>query len=121
MFTGIIEELGTVKSVKKGAKSATLSVDASRVVDDAQNGDSICVNGVCLTVVEFSGTGFTAEVMAETLRMSGLGELRPGDRVNLERALRLSDRLGGHMVSGHIDGVGVIKDVKREDIALVFT
>ncbi len=121
MFTGIIEELGTVKTVKSGAKSATLQVQASIVVSDVKVGDSICVNGVCLTVVEFSRSGFTAEVMAETLRMSDLGGLRPGGRVNLERALRPSDRMGGHLVSGHIDGVGVIKDVKKEDIAQVFT
>jgi len=121
MFTGIIEELGTVKTVKKGAKSATLQVQASVVVSDVKAGDSICVNGVCLTVVEFSGSSFKAEVMAETLRMSNLGELKPGCRVNLERALRLSDRMGGHMVSGHIDGVGVIKGVVKEDIAQVFT
>jgi len=121
VFTGIIEELGTVTSIKKGAKSAVLTVKAGIVTSDVKLGDSICVNGVCLTVVEFSKSGFAAEVMAETLRMSNLGELKSGSRVNLERALSLSDRLGGHIVSGHVDGVGVIKSVVKEDIAQVFT
>ncbi|MBI5191446.1 MAG: riboflavin synthase [Nitrospirae bacterium] len=121
MFTGIIEELGAVKSIKKGQKSATLEVGATVVASDVKMGDSIAVNGVCLTVVGFTGKGFSAEVMAETLRKSDLGALKAGDKVNLERALRLSDRLGGHLVSGHIDGVGTIKSVVREDIALVFT
>jgi riboflavin synthase len=121
MFTGIIEELGTVKELKKGAASATLKVQASKVAADLGKGDSISVNGVCLTVVEFSKAGFTAEAMAETLRATNLGGLRPGDRVNLERALSPSGRLGGHIVSGHVDGVGAIKSVVREDIAQVFT
>jgi len=120
LFTGIIEELGSVKSVSKGAKSAVLTVQASLVTSDVKVGDSICVNGVCLTVVEFSKGGFKAEVMAETLRMSDLGELKSGGRVNLERALSPSGRLGGHIVSGHIDGVGKIKSSIKEDIAQVF-
>jgi len=121
MFTGIIEELGVVKALKKGADSAAIHVKATVVTSDVKLGDSIAVNGVCLTVVEFSGGVFAAEVMAETLRMTNLGELKPGDRVNLERALSPSGRLGGHIVSGHIDGVGKIKSVVREDIAQVFT
>lgn len=121
MFTGIIEELGTVLSVKKGADSAAFKIGASAVTGDVSLGDSIAVNGVCLTVVEFSPESFKVEVMAETLRKSNLGELREKDRVNLERALRVSDRLGGHIVSGHIDGAGRIKSVKQEDIASVFT
>ncbi|HEX9861466.1 MAG TPA: riboflavin synthase [Nitrospirota bacterium] len=121
MFTGIVEELGTVRSVSKGAKSAVLKITASTVVSDVKQGDSICVNGVCLTVAGFTGAGFSADVMAETLRRSNLGELGAGDRVNLERALRLSDRLGGHIVSGHIDGVGSIRSIVNEDIANVFT
>jgi riboflavin synthase len=121
MFTGIIEELGTLKGIKRGADSAVLEVQAKTVLSEVKAGDSIAVNGVCLTVTGFSPSYFTAEVMAETLRRSTLGTLRPGDRVNLERALRLSDRLGGHMVSGHIDGVGMVKSVAKEDIAVVFT
>jgi len=121
MFTGIVEELGTIKTVTKGANSAVLKVAAATVLSDAKQGDSICVNGVCLTVVGLTSAGFSADVMAETLLRSNLGELRPGDRVNLERALRSSDRLGGHMVSGHIDGVGNIRSIQRQDIANVFT
>ena len=120
MFTGIIEELGTVKSVRPGADSAVVQVEARVVTEGLKTGDSVAVNGVCLTVVSFTKTDFSAEVMAETLRKSGLGELKAGDRVNLERALRLTDRLGGHMVSGHIDGVGVVESVVKEDIARVF-
>ncbi len=121
MFTGIIEELGKVRGLKKGPDSAVLEVGASVVTGDVRLGDSIAVNGVCLTVVKFAAAAFSAEVMAETLRRSSLGMLKEGDRVNLERALRPSDRLGGHFVSGHIDGVGTIKDIKTEDIAKVFT
>jgi len=121
MFTGIVEELGAVKTVTRGADSARLQVGATTVVSDVRLGDSISVNGVCLTVVEFTGSSFTAEVMAETLRSSNIGELKTGARVNLERAMSPSGRLGGHIVSGHIDGVGVIREVKREDIANVFT
>jgi len=121
MFTGIVEELGTVKTITKGANSALLKISASAVLEDASKGDSICVNGVCLTAVEFTSSGFTADVMAETLWRTNLGELKPGDRVNLERALRPSDRMGGHMVSGHIDAVGTIRRVQKEDIASVFT
>lgn len=121
MFTGIIEELGTVKSISKGADSAVIQARAAEVSKDLKKGDSVSVNGVCLTVVELGNEAFSAEVMAETLRMTNLGGLKRGDRVNLERALRPTDRLGGHLVSGHIDGVGRIKSVAREDIALVFT
>ncbi len=121
MFTGIVEELGTVKTVTKGANSAVLTIAAATVIEDVNTGDSICVNGVCLTVVGFTSSGFSADVMAETLLRSNLGELKPGDRVNLERALKPSSRLGGHIVSGHIDAVGNIRSVRREDIAAVFT
>lgn len=121
MFTGIIEELGTVKAVNKGRESATLEIGVEKVVGDLNLGDSIAVNGVCLTVVKFDSTGFSAEVMAETLRKSNLGKLKSGDKVNLERAMRLGDRLGGHLVAGHVDATGTIKSTVREDIATVFT
>ena len=126
MFTGIIEELGTVKAVNKGRESATLEIGAEKVVEGLNMGDSVAVNGVCLTVVDFDSksaqsTGFSAEVMAETLRKSNLGKLKSGDRVNLERAMRLGDRLGGHLVAGHVDATGTIKSTVREDIATVFT
>ena len=119
MFTGIVEELGTIKSIQRGAKSAKLVLNASKVVSDAKIGDSIAINGVCLTVTEFTSAGFSADVMDETLAKSNLGALKPGEKVNLERALRLSDRLGGHLVSGHIDGVGTIKSQETVDIAVL--
>ncbi|MGC2425239.1 MAG: riboflavin synthase [Nitrospirota bacterium] len=128
MFTGIIEELGTVKAINKGRESATLEIGAEKVVEGLNLGDSVAVNGVCLTVIDFDNeqsrrksNGFTAEVMAETLRKSNLGRLKSGDRVNLERAMRLGDRLGGHLVAGHVDATGTIKSTVREDIATVFT
>jgi riboflavin synthase len=121
MFTGIVEELGTIKAVNKGRESATLDIGAEKVVDGLNLGDSVAVNGVCLTVIRFDRTGFSAEVMAETLRKSNLGKLKSGDRVNLERAMRLGDRLGGHLVAGHVDATGTIRSTVREDIATVFT
>jgi riboflavin synthase len=121
MFTGIIEELGTIKAVNKGRESATLKIGAEKVVEGLNLGDSVAVNGVCLTVIDFGRTGFSAEVMAETLRKSNLGKLKSGDKVNLERAMRLGDRLGGHLVAGHVDATGTIKSTAREDIATVFT
>ncbi len=121
MFTGIIEELGTVKAVNKGRESAALEIGAEKVVEGLNLGDSVAVNGVCLTVIDFGRSGFSAEVMAETLRKSNLGKLKSGDRVNLERAMRLGDRLGGHLVAGHVDATGTIKSTVREDIATVFT
>jgi riboflavin synthase len=108
VFTGIVEELGTVESVELVGDSARLSIKGSVVTVDARHGDSIAVNGVCLTVVEVDGEAFTADVMGETLRRSSLGALAAGDRVNLERAATLQTRLGGHLVQGHVDGVGEI-------------
>ncbi|MDA8211164.1 MAG: riboflavin synthase [Clostridia bacterium] len=119
MFTGIVEELGRLRGLKKGSKSALLEIAAREVLQDVKLGDSIAVNGVCLTVTGFTKDWFTADVMAETLGKTNLGSLRPGDRVNLERALRLSGRLGGHLVSGHIDGVGTIIGQQVVDIAVV--
>ncbi|MGL5817605.1 MAG: riboflavin synthase [Phycicoccus sp.] len=104
MFTGIVEELGTIAAVQTGAESARLTVHGPLVTADAVHGASIAVNGVCLTVVETGGERFTADVMAETLDRSTLGALRPGDRVNLERAMAASSRFGGHVVQGHVDG-----------------
>lgn len=121
MFTGIVEELGVIKSVRRGAESARLMIDAARVIGGSRVGDSIMVNGVCLTSVYFGERTFTADVMAETLDKSNLGKLKTGDRVNLERALRLGDRLGGHIVSGHIDGVGTISSREKHDIATLIT
>lgn len=121
MFTGLVEELGTLQSIRKGANSALLTIEAREVLSDIKTGDSIAVNGVCLTATAYDGRSFTADVMAETLAKSNLGDLRPGDRVNVERALRVGDRLGGHFVSGHIDGVGTIVKKESFDIAVVIT
>jgi len=117
MFTGLVEEIGKVENVIKGAKSAQITISADKVLEDAKLGDSISTNGVCLTVISFTKSSFTVDVMPETMRRSNLKNLKHGSRVNLERALRLGDRLGGHIVSGHIDGVGFIKSVEEEDNA----
>lgn len=121
MFTGIIEEVGHVKSLRRGAKSFTLEVEASKVMEGTQVGDSIATNGVCLTVTSLTGHGFTADVMPETVQRTALGELTAGSPVNLERALSLQTRLGGHIVSGHIDGTGRISDRRQDDTALWLT
>ena len=114
MFTGIIEEMGAVKSLRQAAGSALLAISAAKVLEGTVLGDSICVNGVCLTVVDLAANAFSADVASETLRVTNLGGLRTGDRVNLERALQLSARIGGHLVSGHVDAVGRIRE-KREE------
>ncbi|MER7275930.1 riboflavin synthase [Dactylosporangium sp. NPDC000244] len=108
MFTGIIEELGTVAAIDELGDSARLEIRAATVTSDAAHGDSISVNGVCLTVVDNADGVFTADVMGESLRRSTLGALRPGSAVNLERAATVATRLGGHIVQGHVDGVGQI-------------
>jgi riboflavin synthase len=108
MFTGIVEELGEVEALTDLGDSVRLRVRGALVVGDAGHGDSIAVNGVCLTVVESGDGAFTADVMRETLDRSSLGALRPGDPVNLERSLRLDGRLGGHVVQGHVDGTGTV-------------
>jgi riboflavin synthase len=108
MFTGIVEELGEVVSVEHVADAARITVRGPLVTADAADGDSVAVNGVCLTVTGVAESAFTADVMAETLNRSGLGALEPGSPVNLERSLRVGDRLGGHMVQGHVDGVGTV-------------
>ncbi|WP_333638259.1 riboflavin synthase [Tissierella praeacuta] len=121
MFTGIVEEIGKIQGIKKGEKSSTLIISASRVLDKTFVGDSICTNGVCLTATKINKGSFEADIMAETLRRSNLGNLKIGSPVNLERALTLDKRLGGHLVSGHIDGVGEIVSRQKEDNALWIT
>lgn len=121
MFTGIIEEIGEIQSVKRGEKSSKLIIKASEVLKDTKIGDSICTNGVCLTVTSINSKNFEADVMAETLRKSNLGDLKPLDKVNLERALSIKGRLGGHIVSGHIDGIGKILSFIKEDNAVWIT
>ncbi|MFZ5875547.1 MAG: riboflavin synthase [Nitrospirota bacterium] len=106
MFTGIVEELGVVQGLERGLQSAVLTVLARRVINGLNVGDSITVNGVCVTVVRTTDQGFAVDVGPETLRVTTLGGLAPGDGVNLERAMRLGDRLGGHLVSGHVEAVG---------------
>ena len=108
MFTGIVEELGEVVSVEHLDGAARITVRGPRVTADARPGDSIAVNGTCLTVTGLAGSDFTADVMAETLHRTGLGGLAPGSPVNLERSLRVGDRLGGHLVQGHVDGAGTV-------------
>lgn len=121
MFTGIIEEIGKVRAVSRGAASAALHIGCSGILEDMHLGDSIAVNGVCLTVTSFDGSGFTADVMHETLRRSSLGDLKSGSPVNLERAMAADGRFGGHIVSGHIDGTGVISAIRRDDNAVWYT
>lgn len=118
MFIGIIEEIGKVEAVAKGSNSAVITIAAVKVLEDTKIGDSIAVNGVCLTVTSISGRKFSADVMAETLRRSSLGSLKHGSMVNLERAMAANGRFGGHIVSGHIDGVGVISSFEKEDNAV---
>lgn len=121
MFTGIIEEIGTVRRIERGAAGARLTIAAKTVLEGTKLGDSIATNGVCLTVVSMTADSFSADVMAESLRRSGLGALQTGSPVNLERAMPMNGRFGGHIVSGHIDGTGTIASQKREDNAVWVT
>ena len=121
MFTGIVEEIGKIAGIQKGAKSAVLTIQADKVLEDVHIGDSIAVNGVCLTVTSFEKNTYTADVMNETLQRSSLGSLSVGSSVNLERAMAANGRFGGHIVSGHIDGTGTITQVKRDDNAIWYT
>lgn len=121
MFTGIIEEIGLIKGIKRGEKSSKIIIKANKVLAGTQLGESISTNGVCLTVTYVSKDTFEADIMAETLRRSNLSNLTIGSKVNLERALSLGSRLGGHIVSGHIDGVGEISSFIKEDNAIWIT
>lgn len=121
MFTGIIEEIGTIERIQKGVYSAILSIRASVVTNGSKIGDSIAVNGVCLTITSFSSYGFSADVMHETLNRSALAGLTPGSLVNLERAMAANGRFGGHMVAGHVDGTGTITQIKKDDNAFWYT
>ncbi|WP_313342201.1 riboflavin synthase [Sedimentibacter sp.] len=114
MFTGLIEEIGIIEAIINGKQSMKLSVKAKKILENINIGDSISTNGVCLTVTDFTKNSFTVDVMPETMRKTNLGKLKNGSCVNLERALKVSDRLGGHLVSGHIDGTGSIKGYKDE-------
>ena len=121
MFTGIVEEIGTIKAIRKGKRSSQITIAARKVIEDMKAGDSINTAGVCLTVTAFAPGEFTVDVMPETMNRTKLLALKTGDQVNLERALRLSDRLGGHLVSGHIDGTGLIRKVWTEDNSVWIT
>ena len=121
MFTGIIEEVGTVMSVKSSANAMKLTIRAPKVTQDINMGDSIAVNGICLTACGLGRESFTVDVMGETLSRTSLKGSRCGSHVNLERALTLNGRLGGHIVSGHIDGTGTVTAIKNDDIARLIT
>lgn len=121
MFTGIIESMGKVRGIKRGAQSFQIDIQAEAILDDVKLGDSIAVNGVCLTVNSYDSQHFTADVMPETMDKTTLKHLKSGEYVNLERALRVGDRLGGHIVQGHVDAVGIIKAKEKRDIAYVYT
>ncbi|MBM3235050.1 riboflavin synthase [Candidatus Poribacteria bacterium] len=117
MFTGIVEEMGTIIQITRSSHSGQIVIGAQKILEDCKIGDSIAVSGACLTVIEANPNSFIADVSPETLRRTNLGELKRGDKVNLERSLRLQDRLGGHLVLGHVDEVGVISRLQSEDSA----
>lgn len=118
MFTGIIEEIGTIATIRKGARSIRLTINAQRILDDLKLGDSVAVNGVCLTVDDLSAREFSADVMPETMQRTGFKSFTSNTAVNLERALSANGRFGGHLVSGHIDDVGMILSQKKDDSAV---
>lgn len=121
MFTGLVAELGTVQRLARQGNSYHLTVGAKKVLENLKIGDSVAVNGACLTVVRMDDSSFTADVMPETVRLTNIGSLQPGSRVNLERTLRLCDGLDGHIVSGHVEGLGTISEQRPEGIAVVVT
>lgn len=121
MFTGIVEEIGLVENVKKGPASASVTINAPAVTAGTKTGDSIAVNGICLTVTSLAGSTFTADIMHESLNRSPLSDLRRGSRVNLERAMAADGRFGGHIVSGHVDGTGIISAIREDDNAVWYT
>lgn len=121
MFTGIVEEIGIVEHIRKGYASAVLFIRAAKVLEDLKIGDSVAVNGICLTATSVSAQGFTADVMHETLNRSSFVDLAPGSRVNLERAMAANGRFGGHIVAGHADGTGTVLSVRPDDNAIWYT
>ena len=121
MFTGLIEEVGTIQNVRRGARSCVLTIGCKKVLEGSQIGDSIAVNGVCLTVTNMGGSYYTADVMAETMNRSSLRQLSTGASVNLERAMPANGRVGGHIVSGHIDGTGTVQSIEPDDNAIWYT
>jgi riboflavin synthase len=120
VFTGIVEEVGVLERMVGGSQASTLFIRANKVLEDVKLGDSIAVNGVCLTVTSFGANRFTADVMPETLKKTNLGQMKRGDVLNLERAMKLGDRFGGHIVSGHVDGTGTIVEREPHANAVLF-
>lgn len=120
MFTGLVEEVGVLSSITGNEQASRLVIRAERVLDGVQVGDSIAVNGICLTVTSYTANHFSVDVMPETMNKTNLRQLRPGQRVNLERAMRLGDRFGGHIVSGHVDGTGTILSRQPHANAVLF-
>jgi len=121
MFTGIIEEVGVMRRMNRSGQAMMLTVEAKRIMDDVRLGDSIAVCGVCLTVTSFDDASFTADVVPETYRKTNLHMLKPGDPVNLERAMPANGRFGGHIVQGHVDGTAIVESRRAEENAVVFT
>lgn len=121
MFTGIVEEIGKVQNIRKNIKSSVIVIEGNKIFEDIHVGDSIAVNGVCLTVTTFNHNIFEADIMNETLNRSSLGRLKNGSYVNLERAMSANGRFGGHIVSGHIDGTGKIVKIEKDDNAIWYT
>ncbi len=117
MFTGIVEEIGVIREIKKGLKYCQIKVQANKALENTNIGDSISVNGVCLTVTSIMSTEFTADIVLESLKRSNLGSLKIGSKVNLERALSANGRFGGHIVSGHIDCIGEITSIAKDEVA----
>jgi riboflavin synthase len=120
MFTGIIEEIGKIEEISKRGRNLTLKIKASRILNDLKVGDSININGACQTVIAADAESFTVEAVEETLKKTNLGQLKKNDLVNLERALRFSDRLGGHLITGHVDCVGKIKSIVKRDGSFLY-
>ena len=118
MFIGIIEELGVIKNITANSKSGKITILANKILEDTNLGGSIAVNGVCLTVSSINKNEFVADIMMETIRATNLGKLNIKDKVNLERAMSISSRFGGHIVTGHVDTVGIIQEFKREENAV---
>ena len=118
MFTGIIEEVGVIKSIRMGAQSAVITIEAEKVLEDIHLGDSIALNGVCLTVTSFDSHSYSVDIMHESLKRTNLGSMKSGSRVNLERAMAADGRFGGHIVAGHVDGTGKITSMEKDDNAV---
>lgn len=121
MFTGIVEEIGIVKSINKGQHSVEITIEAKRVLEETKIGDSIAINGICLTVTHLTPTSFSAHIVHETLNRSSLAKLSKGTPVNLERAMAANGRFGGHIVAGHVDGTGEIISIKKDDTSIWYT